>query len=97
MSNELKIVIVLKVDRGTIGVQGTDTDPVMVTFQGGLDIALQMVPELVEAAQQQWAERKQYPEAPRPEMPAPTTAPARTTTSRGTTRVPQSAAQQTMF
>jgi len=73
MSDEIKVIIVLKGDRGSVGVQSPNCDPVFATMQGGLDAILQRVPGLVAEARQRWAETPRYPkcESPLPSQTAP--------------------------
>lgn len=80
MSEEIKVVITLKGDRGAIGVMAPDCDPVLVTLEGGLESALERVPGLVEEARQRWAESPRYPkcESPLPSQTPPPSTPART-------------------
>lgn len=73
MSIEVKVVIGIKGDRGYIGVQAPDSDPILNTFEGDLETALQMVPELVENAHQQWSANPRYPKC---EVPPPPPTPA---------------------
>ena len=94
MSEEIKVVITLKGNRGFIGVQSPDCDPVFITFEGDLGAALRKVPQLVEEANRQWDSNPHYPKCELP-LPSQEQPPVRAT-PRG---VPprQSVAQQTMF
>lgn len=76
MSEELKLVIALKGNRVSLGVQAPGCDPVLVTLEGGLAQALERVPELVEEARQRWAERPTYPKHEGP-LPSQAAAPQR--------------------
>jgi len=71
MSEDVKVVIAVKGTRAFVGVQSPNCDPIFITMEGGLDTALERVPELVEAARQQWAESPRYPKADLPEVKPP--------------------------
>ena len=58
---ELKVVITLKGERGTIGIQAPDCDPVFSLFEGSLGQALERVPGLVSEARERWEQNPQYP------------------------------------
>ena len=94
MSDEIKVVIVLKEDRGSIGVQSPNCDPVFDTAEGGLGAILERVPALVEEAKQRWESNPRYP---RCETPLP----SQQITPRGpqTPRTPAAASspQQKLF
>ena len=79
---EIKVVIVFKGDRGSIGVQAPDCDPHFVTLEGGLEAALARVPGLVEEARQRWAES---PRNPKTERSVPPPQPVRTRVQRQST------------
>jgi len=72
---EIKVVIVLKENRGSIGVKALDCDPVFDIFEGGLEAALERVPGLVEEARQRWTESPKNPKTER-SVPPPQPAPA---------------------
>ena len=96
MSEEtLKIVIILKGDRGSIGIQSPDCDPVLATFEGGLEQALERVPTLTDEARTRWDSNPLYPKCEQP-LPAPVkeTVPVQTTRTR--TR-PATTTQQPFF
>ena len=82
MSDELKIVIVLKESKGSIGISAPDCDPVFDVFDGGLDGVLQRVPVLVEEARVRWALSPRYPKCEKPPAPAVAPAAPRTPTQR---------------
>ena len=88
---EIKVVIVLKGDRGSVGVQAPDCDPLFVTIEGGLEAALERVPGLVEEARQRWAES---PRNPKTERSVPPPQPVR---ARAQRQSPPSSPQQTLF
>ena len=58
---ELKVVISLKGEKGTIGIQAPDCDPVFSLFEGGLEQALDRVPGLVSEARERWEQSPRYP------------------------------------
>jgi len=58
---ELKVVITLKGERGTIGIQAPNCDPVFSLFEGGLEQALEWVPGLVSEATERWEQSPRYP------------------------------------
>ena len=95
MSGEVKIVIALKDNKGSIGVQSPDCDPIFTTFEGGLEQALGSVPVLVEDANRRWDENPHYPKckSPLPSESAPT---SRTATSQPT-RQASTTEQPSMF
>lgn len=96
MSDEMKIVITLKENRGSIGVQSPDCDPVFVTFEGDLEQALEKVPGLVIEARQRWDSNPRYPRCEHP-LP-PQTAPAQPErTTRPQQRQTTTASQPRMF
>lgn len=93
--DEVKVVIALKGNKGSIGVQSPKCDPVFTTFDGDLGLALERVPGLVEEARQKWDLNPTYPkcETPLPSQTQPTPRPTPRTTSRQTA----STAQPQMF
>jgi len=93
MNGEIKIVIAHKDDRGSIGVQSPDCDPIFRTFEGNLGAGLERVPGVLEEAKQLWEENPQFPkcESPLPSQAQPVQ------THRATTRAPQTSNQQPMF
>ena len=82
MAEELKIVIVLKDEKGFIGVSAPDCDPVFAVFDDGLDGVLQRVPVLLEEARVRWSLNPKYPKCERPPAPAPAPAASRTSARR---------------
>ncbi|GAI26461.1 unnamed protein product, partial [marine sediment metagenome] len=91
-SDELKVVINLKGERGLIGVQSPDCDPKIHTFEGDLTHALESVPGLVEAAKQSWAENPKYPKCETDlTPPAPAPSASRSGTQTGKPAGPQPA------
>lgn len=79
MSDDMKIVIILKENRGSIGVQAPGCDPVLQTFEGDLTVALQRVSGVVEVARRRWDSNPLYPKC---ETPLPSQAPVPTTRTR---------------
>ena len=80
MSDELKIVIFLKGNRGSIGIQSPNCDPVFSTHEGDLQSLLQVVPAKVEEARTKWDSNPRYPKCEtklEPEPAARVTIPAR--------------------
>lgn len=84
--DEIRVVIILKGNGGSIGVMSPDCDPSFGIFTGGLEEALKRVPRLVEYAKIKWAESKLNPkcevELPSQKVKPPMAAPSRTSTSR---------------
>jgi hypothetical protein len=70
---EIKVVILSRGARCSIGVQSPGCDPVFAVIDGDLDAALEGVPAIVQEARAQWAEAPRYPtgELPKPATPAP--------------------------
>ena len=66
MSEELKVVISLKGERGFVGVQAPECDPLITALEGDLAVALERVPGLVGEARQRWSESPRYPECAEP-------------------------------
>jgi hypothetical protein len=61
MSDEIKVVITLRGNKGSIGIQSPDCDPVITTHEGDLQSLLEMVPAMVEEANQKWDSNPRYP------------------------------------
>lgn len=61
MESELKIVILLKGDAASIGVQSPESDPVFVLLKGDFPAVLLKVTEVVETAREKWAANPRYP------------------------------------
>jgi len=70
---ELKVIVTLKGDRGSIGISAPQCDPVFTIFEGGLQTALERLPGLVEEARSRWAQSPRYPkcQAPLPSQVQP--------------------------
>ena len=81
MSEEIKIVITLKDQTATIGVQRTGCDPVFTKVEGSLPAVLKGIPKLVEGAKKGWELNARYPKCETPitppATPGPTTRPAK--------------------
>ena len=73
MSEEVKIVITLKGQAASIGVQKPDCDPIFSKVEGDLPAVLESVPGLVEEAQTSWESNPRYPkcETPLPSQAVP--------------------------
>lgn len=95
MSEDIKVVIILKDNRGSIGVQAPDCDPALEVFEGSMQAALERVPGLMEEALSRWAETPRYPkfESPLPSQKQPP-APARSARQSST---PREGAMVSMF
>jgi hypothetical protein len=61
MDAELKIVIVHKDNRASVGIQGPECDPVLSLVNGTLPEILAGIPSLVEQARAKWEETPRYP------------------------------------
>ena len=68
---ELKVSIIVKVDRIFLGAQATDCDPKMTTLQGNLQNALERIPSFIEEANRQWDAAPHNPKSTVPEPVAP--------------------------
>ncbi len=79
LSNELKVVIIMKEDKIMIGAQSPECDPVYETLTGTLAAALKRIPKLVTGAKEKWAANPRNPKANLPK-PKPAATPARTPT-----------------
>jgi hypothetical protein len=77
VSAQLKIVILLRESKASVGVQSPGCDPQISIMEGTLEQVLERVPGLAKQAQEKWA---QSPQNPRTEIvtapPSPT--PSRT-------------------
>ncbi|MBI4284523.1 MAG: hypothetical protein HY670_01305 [Chloroflexi bacterium] len=75
MSEEMKIVIALKGNTASIGIQSPGCDPVFARVEGDLTAVLQSIPGLVEDARRRWEANQRYPKCETvlsPPAPAPT-------------------------
>ena len=70
-AEELKVVVVIKGDRASIGVKGTSTDPHIESFDDpDLSVLAQEIPVLVERARARWEEAPKHPAHVKPAPPA---------------------------
>jgi hypothetical protein len=81
-NGELKLVISLKGDRASVGVQAPECDPLFFGIEGDLGTVLSGVPGFVEEARRRWETNKLYPEceSPLPSQAKPA-APTRASTA----------------
>jgi hypothetical protein len=74
MASEIKVVIVLKDGRGTVGIQSPECDPVFSTIEGDLVTIAAELPALVQLAEVKWSTAPKNPKSiiePPPPPPAP--------------------------
>jgi len=72
MEAELKVVIQMKGDRALVGVQGTNTDPVVEVLPAtSLNDVLSAVPGILARARERWATSPKNPAYQRPPEPPP--------------------------
>ena len=76
MASEIKVVIVLKDGRGTVGIQSPECDPVFSTVEGDLVTIAAELPALVQLAEVKWSTAPKNPKATIVEPPSPPPAPA---------------------
>jgi len=88
--DELKVVISLKGDKASVGVQAPECDPAFFTVDGDLKAAIKAVPKLVEEAKTRWAQSKLNPKC---ETPPPAPPPVSTASGASTSRSAKPAAQ----
>lgn len=69
MASEIKVVIVLKDGRGTVGIQSPECDPVFSTVEGDLVTIAAELPALVQLAEVKWSTTPKNPKAPIIEPP----------------------------
>ena len=87
MSAQVKIVIVLKEGKSSVGIQSPGCDPHISIVEGGIEPALERVPSLVKQAQEKWAQSPQNPKTdiaiapPSPPARAPSPASSATKTA----------------
>ena len=75
MASEIKVVIVLKDGRGTVGIQSPECDPVFSTVEGDLVTIAAELPALVQLAEVKWSTSPKNPQSTI-EPPPPPSAPA---------------------
>jgi hypothetical protein len=96
--DELKVVISLKGDKASVGVQAPGCDPVLFSLEGDLKTALKAVPKFVGEAKTRWETSKLNPkcETPLPSQAKPAAAPSQVSTgSRSQKTAPKT--QRPMF
>ena len=93
MSGQLKIVILLKEGKASVGVQSSGCDPQIFVAQGSLEEVLGKVPDMLKQAQEKWA---QSPQNPKSTIVTSTPIPS-PTPSLSTPVKPKSSAQVSMF
>lgn len=82
MSDELKVVISLRDNKASVGVQTPKCDPVFFGLEGDLRTTLKAVLGFVEEAKTRWETSKLYPKC---ETPLPSQEKPAATTSRSST------------
>jgi len=85
VSAQIKIVILLREGKASVGVQSPGCDPQISIVEGGIEQALERVPSLVKQAQEKWAQSPQNPQtdiviAPPSPPPSRTPSPASSAT-----------------
>jgi len=60
MTGEIKIVINLKGNVATVGLQKPDCDPIFSRVEGDMSQVLDSIPQLVEDAQRSWDSNPRY-------------------------------------
>jgi hypothetical protein len=68
---EIKVVILLKDGRGSVGIQSPDCDPVFSTVEGDIVSVAAELPTLVQQAQDKWAQSPKNPASTIEPPPAP--------------------------
>lgn len=96
--DELKVVISLKGDKASVGIQAPECDPVLFSLEGGLRTTLKAVPGFVEEARTRWETSKLNPkcETPLPSQAKPAAAPSRVSTGSRSQKT-ESKTQRPMF
>lgn len=92
MSEEVKIVITLKEQAASVGVQKPECDPVFSRVEGDLLAVLESIPGLVEEAQRSWDSNPRNPKCETDLTP-----PSPPATQRSSQRQAQATSQPTMF
>lgn len=92
MSEEVKIVITLKGQTASIGVQKPDCDPFFSRVEGDLPAVLESIPGLVEEAQRSWDSNPRNPKCETSLTP-----PSPPATQRSSQRQTQATSQPAMF
>ena len=68
---EIKVVIVLKDGRGSVGIQSPECDPVFSTVEGDLVTIAAELPALVQLAEMKWSTTPKNPQSTIEPPPAP--------------------------
>ena len=92
MSEEVKIVISLKGQTASIGIQKPECDPIFSRVEGDLPAVLESVPGLVEEAQRSWDSNPRNPKCETELTP-----PSPPATQRSTQRQTEDKSQPVMF
>ena len=90
MASELKVVIWLKDNRGFVGLQAPECDPVISQFEGDIVSVAAELPALVQKAEQQWSQAPKNPKSTYVPPPAPVYTPS----AGGKTKVEAAPAKQ---
>ena len=77
MSAQVKIVILLREGKASVGVQSPGCDPQISIVEGGLEQALSKLPELIQQAQAKWSQSPRNPQSDIA-IPPPAPPPSRT-------------------
>jgi hypothetical protein len=78
---DIKIVLTLKGERASVGIQAPECDPVFAVVDGGLERALERLPGMIQEAQGVWDSTPRYPRCQRPPSQEARTQPAPTRVS----------------
>ena len=95
MNAQVKIVIVLKEGKSSVGVQTPGCDPHISIVEGGIEPALEKVPSLVKQAQGKWAQSLLNPKTDIDTIPP--SPPAQTTSSANATSKTTQPKDQPLF
>ena len=68
---EMKIVVVIKGNRASIGLRKPDCDPVFAAIEGDIPEILANIPRLVDQALATWQANPKYPKCETPLSPPP--------------------------
>jgi hypothetical protein len=71
MPSEIKVVILLKDGRGSVGIQSPECDPVFSTVEGDLVTIAAELPALVQLAEMKWSTSPKNPQSTIEPPPAP--------------------------
>jgi hypothetical protein len=95
MASDIKVVILLKENRGIVGIQSPDCDPIFSTVEGDMVTIAAELPGLVESAQVKFTAA---PKNPPSSLPEPAPAPVSTTrTASASPAKAKDAARPSMF